>query len=134
MLATNSDMNGYDFTLTTTTGESASLTAKRKTIVYFFAPWCSVCHASIENLQAIYQKNGEIDVIAIGLDYLNTEEIDDFVASHQLTFPVAYGSEAVKKAYKVYGYPSYYILDQNNVITAKSIGYSSEIGLYLNSL
>ncbi len=73
-------------------------------------------------------------MIAIGLDYVKAEDIDQFVAQHQLTFPVAYGSEAVKQSYKISAYPSYYILDKDNIVVAKSIGYSTEFGLYLRTL
>ena len=53
---------------------------------------------------------------------------------HQLTFPVALGHEGVKKTFKIKGYPSYYVLDEQNTIVSRSMGYSSEIGLYLRLL
>lgn len=135
MLSTDTSMRKYDFTLTSTMGDTVSLTPnKKKTIVYFFAPWCTVCHASIENLQNIYQKNQEIEVIAVGLDFVEREEIEAFVSNHQLTFPVVYGNSEVKKAFQITAYPSYYVLDEQNTIIAKSMGYSTELGLYLRSL
>ncbi|WP_286235849.1 peroxiredoxin family protein [Thalassotalea sediminis] len=134
MLSTDTSMAAKEFTLPTTMGSDISLTPTKKTIIYFFAPWCSICHASIGNLQAIYEKNQNIDVIAVALDYMETNEVDDFMSRHQLTFPVAYGNEAVKKAYQVLGYPSYYIVNEQNTVIAKSMGYSTEIGLYFRSL
>ncbi|WP_206485776.1 TlpA disulfide reductase family protein [Thalassotalea sp. G2M2-11] len=134
MHASDTDIAEYGYQLPTTVGETVSLNVERKTVIYFFAPWCSICHASIENLQAIYQKNDHIDVIAVGLDFKHRSEVDDFVAQHQLTFPVAYGNEQIKHTYKISGYPSYYVVNENNIITAKSMGYSSEFGLYLRTL
>jgi len=134
MLTSDDDLNQYQFTLPTTTGSAISLTPSKKTIIYFFAPWCGICHSSIENLQNIYQKNGNIEVIAIGLDYMEEKEIKAFVAEHQLTFPVAFGSEKVKQAYKVHAYPSYYVISEENTVLAKSLGYSTEIGLLLRTL
>ena len=123
------------FILPTIHDELVDLKAtKAKTIVYFFAPWCEICHASIGNLQAIYEKNDEIDVIAVALDYGDKSDVLAFTAKHQLTFPVAYGDEKVKKSFKIQGYPSYYVLDEKNEIQAKSIGYSTEVGLLLRSL
>ena len=57
-----------------------------------------------------------------------------FTNNHQLTFPVALGNEQVKADFKVLGYPSYYVLDGQNTVIARSLGYTTEIGLYLRSL
>jgi len=114
---------------------SISLHGKGKiTILYFFAPWCQVCHASIDNLQAFYQKNEQLDVIAIALDFTSNEEVMKFTSKHQLTFPIALGNEAIKQVFEISGYPSYYVVSEENVIIAKSMGYSSELGLFLRAL
>lgn len=134
MLSTNTNLTAHEFVLTSTMGEQVSLTPKKRTILYFFAPWCTVCHASIENLQLTYQKNPNIDVIAVALDFIEQEEIVEFVSKHELTFPVVYGNEAVKKIYQITAYPSYYVVDEENTVVAKSMGYSTEIGLYFRSL
>ncbi len=116
-------------------GETVSLNAQGKTtILYFFAPWCQVCHASIANLQALYQKNEQLEVIAIAMDYTSNNEVTAFTRQHQLTFPIALGNEAIKQFFEISGYPSYYVLNEENVIIGKSMGYSSELGLYLRSL
>ncbi|KGJ93790.1 TlpA family protein disulfide reductase [Colwellia psychrerythraea] len=116
-------------------GETVSLNAQGKTtILYFFAPWCQVCHASIGNLQALYQKNEQLDVIAIAMDFTENKEVMAFTSQHQLTFPIALGNEAIKHIFEISGYPSYYVLNEENVIIGKSMGYSSELGLYLRSL
>ena len=116
-------------------GETVSLNSQGKnTILYFFAPWCQVCHMSIGNLQALYEKNEHLDVIAIALDYSSIDEVMDFTKQHQLTFPIALGNEEIKHAFLITGYPSYYVLGEENSIIGKSLGYSSELGLYLRSL
>ncbi|HCM48476.1 MAG TPA: TlpA family protein disulfide reductase [Colwellia sp.] len=116
-------------------GETISLNAQGKTtILYFFAPWCQVCHASIGNLQALFQKNEQLDVIAIAMDFTSSEEVMKFTSQHQLTFPIALGNEEIKQTFKISGYPSYYVLNEENMIISKSMGYSSELGLYLRSL
>lgn len=116
-------------------GENISLNAKGKTtILYFFAPWCQVCHASIGNLQALFQKNEQLDVIAIAMDFTDKKEVMAFTSQHQLTFPIALGNEGIKQTFEISGYPSYYVLNEDNVIIGKSMGYSSELGLYLRSL
>lgn len=134
MVDTDTRLPAQQLTLTTTVGETVSLTPSKKTVIYFFAPWCSICHVSIDNLQAIYQKNEDINVIAVALDYVDNAEVNQFVSKHQLTFPVAYGNEEVKRLYKISGYPSYYVVDEQNTVIGKSMGYSTELGLYLRTL
>ena len=121
--------------LPTLMADNITLAATGKTtVIYFFAPWCSVCHISIENLQQQFLNNQNIDVIAVALDYQNIEEVAQFSKQHQLTFPIALGNSKIKADFKVKGYPSYYVLDKNNIIVAKSLGYSTELGLYLRTL
>ncbi len=135
MLSTSEEVTPAQHQLATLNKTSLNLHAEgEKTIIYFFAPWCQICHLSISNLQNIYQKNPELKVIAVALDYVNTEEVEKFTKRHQLTFPVALGNETVKADFKVQGYPSYYVLNEENTIISRSLGYSSEIGLYLRSL
>ncbi len=116
-------------------GETISLVSQGKTtVIYFFAPWCQVCHVSIDNLQALYEKNAHLEVIAVALDYTSIDEVTNFTKQHQLTFPIAFGNEAIKQAFSISGYPSYYVISEKNIIISKSMGYSSELGLYLRSL
>ena len=116
-------------------GETVSLNSQgKKTIVYFFAPWCQICHLSIGNLQALYEKNDHLDVIAVAMDYNHVDEVMDFTKQHQLTFPIALGNEEIKQAFLISAYPSYYVISEENSIIGKSMGYSSELGLYLRSL
>ena len=127
---------GLSFTsVPTTLGETVSLNSQGKTtIIYFFAPWCPICHASISNLQSRFEKNENIDVIAVVLDYTDLDEVLAFTNEHQLTFPVALGTEEIKQAFSISAYPSYYVIDENNEVVASSMGYSTELGLYLRSL
>jgi len=121
--------------LPTIVGDTVSLQSQGKTtVVYFFAPWCQICHLSIENLQTVYDKNEMLDVVAVALDYNNINEVEEFTKQHQLTFPIALGNELIKKSLSVSAYPSYYVINEKNIIIAKSLGYSSELGLYLRSL
>lgn len=116
-------------------GETVSLNSRgKKTIIYFFAPWCKICHVSISNLQSLYEKNSNIDVIAVALDYRKLSEVSDFSKDKKLTFPIALGNEEIKNAFLITAYPSYYVIDEENTVIGKSLGYSSELGLYLRSL
>lgn len=135
MLSTDESVQQLSMQLPTLSGDSLTLAAKNKTTVfYFFAPWCEICHLSIGNLQSVYEKNDNIDVVAIALDFTSKEEVQRFISRHKLTFPIALGNDQVKEQFKIPGYPSYYVVDADNMITNKSMGYSTEVGLYLRSL
>ena len=116
-------------------GETVSLNSQGKTtVLYFFAPWCQICHLSISNLQALYEKNEQIEVVAVAMDYTGVDEVMEFTKQHQLTFPIALGNEEIKHAFSISAFPSYYVVNKENTIIGKSMGYSSELGLYLRSL
>mgnify|MGYP003387465299 FL=1 len=89
---------------------------------------------SIGNLQSLYESNDNIDVVAVVLDYMDVEQVMGFTKQHQLTFPIALGNEEIKHAFAISAFPSYYVISEENTIVGKSMGYSSELGLYLRSL
>jgi hypothetical protein len=93
-----------------------------------------ICHASIGNLQIRYQQDPSLNVIAVALDFTDTNEVLAFTKQHQLTFPIALGNEEIKQSFEITGYPSYYVISEENMIVSKSLGYSSELGLYFRSL
>jgi thiol-disulfide isomerase/thioredoxin len=135
MLSTGDGLAKQNIYLKTLDNKTIELSHNKKTtVIYFFAPWCQICHMSISNLQSIYEKNDQINVIAIALDYVDNKEVIEFSSQHQLTFPIALGTEQIKTQFKIKGYPSYYVIDEENTIIAKSMGYSSEIGLLLRTL
>jgi len=139
MLSTDLDLSAakvHSFdNVPTLMGETVSLNSQGKTtVLYFFAPWCQICHMSIGNLQALYEKNEHLDVVAVALDYTSIDEVMDFTKQHQLTFPIALGNEEIKHTYSISAFPSYYVINENNTVVDKSMGYTSELGLYLRSL
>lgn len=139
MLSTDVELttsNNQSFTqVPTLMGETVSLNSQGKTtVLYFFAPWCQICHLSIGNLQALYEKNEHLEVVAVAMDYTSIDEVMEFTKQHQLTFSIALGNEEIKHAFSISGFPSYYVISKENTIIGKSMGYSSELGLYLRSL
>jgi len=106
------------------------------TLIYFFAPWCKICHLSIGNLNILRDQIGEerINILVVALDWKNTAEIEDYVAEHDLNFPVLLGDLSWQEQYKVKGFPSYYIVDNNGTVLSKSMGYSSSVGMIARAL
>ncbi len=107
----------------------------KNTVVYFFAPWCQVCHVSIGNLENLYQdKQDDINVVAIALSYESSNEVKEFVADKDLSFPVLLGTNELMSQYQVNAFPSYYVFNEQGAITGKSQGYSTELGLRVRAM
>ena len=109
--------------------ETAKLS--KRTLVYFFAPWCKICHFSIGNLNIIRSQidEDELSIIIVALDWKSKAEIEEYMAEHELDFPVLLGDQQWQQQYKIQGFPSYYVLNQQGEILSRSMGYSTSIGM-----
>ena len=101
------------------------------TLIYFFAPWCKVCHLSIGNVEKLrhLRTAAELSIFLIAIDWQNLEELKQFVAKHSLTIPVLLGTSDVAQQYRIKGFPTYYILDAEGKIKQRSMGYTTELEL-----
>ncbi|PKL38947.1 MAG: TlpA family protein disulfide reductase [Spirochaetae bacterium HGW-Spirochaetae-1] len=133
MLSTDSP--APPFTLTTLEGESLTLESLKgkKTVLYFFAPWCTVCRFSSKNIASIRKATDprKINVVAVALSYDSADEIRKFSRDHDLTVPILLGTEDTGRDYHVNAFPSIYILDREGRIRSHLVGYSTEAGIRL---
>lgn len=80
------------------------------------------------NLQSAMD-DGDINAVAVALDYQSEQQVQDFVADLSLSMPILLGSAQTAKQYKISAFPTYYVIDESLRITARSMGYSSELGI-----
>jgi peroxiredoxin len=107
----------------------------RPAVLYFFAPWCGVCAASSPQLRWFDRWRGdEIQVVLIGLDWRNTNELRAYATRHRLQMPVLVGDAATGAAYRIRGYPTYYVIDAQGRIARRDFGFTSAPGLWLRTL
>ncbi|MCX7555044.1 TlpA disulfide reductase family protein [Marinicella sp. S1101] len=122
-----------DFRLIALDGTSHQLSdyQGRAVLVYFFAPWCTVCRLSADNLNDLRatRTEDELIVLMVALSYENRAEVETFVADLDLTVPVLLGNEAQMQAYRIVGFPTYYVIDEAGKLASKSMGYSTELGM-----
>lgn len=104
----------------------------KQTLVYFFAPWCSVCAVSIGNLEGM--ESEDLRVVRIALDYASVEAVQAFVDDNEVAGEVLLGTADYKQTFSIPGYPTYYLLDEQNTVVARSFGYSTALGLRLQAL
>lgn len=99
----------------------------KKTLIYFFAPWCTVCKFSINNLDIV--DKDAFNIIRVALDYQSLEEIQAFTQDNGVEGVVLLGGPPHKRRFNISGYPTYYILDENLQVVKRDMGYSTSLGL-----
>ncbi len=110
----------------------------------FFAHWCGPCIASFPDMKKLYEdlkpKGFEIVQITTYYGYYKREntakrdmprdveygKMGEFIAEHQLPWPVAYGERTNFEAYGITGIPHVTLLDRKGVVREIKIGYSPE--------
>jgi len=98
-------------------------------VVYFFAPWCSVCRRSIGNLEELVN-NGELPwARAVALDYENLDEVRAFIRETDVHLPVLLGGPQTMRDWQIQAFPTYFVIDGDGQIVSRSVGYSTKIGL-----
>lgn len=102
----------------------------QRVVVYFFAPWCTICALSIHNLVDVAaQRDPELIVLALGVDYQHPDEIWEFVDEHDMQMPVLLGTNQQLQDWQIKAYPTYYVLNEAGQIISRSVGYSTEVGI-----
>ncbi|MFV0544252.1 MAG: peroxiredoxin family protein [Marinicella pacifica] len=126
-----------DFTLTSLNGETHRLSdyRGRQVLVYFFAPWCHICRASAPNLNDLRaaRSEEELMIFMIAQSYESIAAVEDFVADLNLKVPVLIGHRQQMDDYQIKGFPSYYVVNEDGELAARSIGYSTELGMRLRT-
>ena len=123
-----------ELTLVSLEGEVQRLSGdpERSTLLYFFAPWCSVCRLSMGNLETL--DDTKVRVVAIALDYANQTEVEQFLQDIDVQVPTYLGTNELKERFAIKAYPSYYVLDEHFEIQGRTVGYSTTLGLWLRTL
>ena len=101
----------------------------KPTLVHFWATWCAVCKLEQDS---IVDLSKDYNVITIAMQSGSDQEIKDFMAEHKLDFQVINDkSGELVNRYGVVAVPASFVVDSNNQITSKEVGYTTEWGLRL---
>ncbi len=102
-------------------------------VVYFFAPWCTICKHSIGNLDQQLQDGSIAWATAVALDFADEKEVAEFVAGTEITLPVLLGSRQTAADWNIQAFPTYFVIDAKGNIHSRSVGYSTSLGLKLRT-
>jgi len=135
MLETGNQNPAPSFSLVNMQGDLVKFDPKmqtKKTLIYFFAPWCAVCHASIGNIESIKKSvKDQINFLIIALDWKNKQQVEVFLAQHELTIPVLLGTQSTLNKFQIKGFPSYYVINDSGHLISRDLGYTTELGMRL---
>ena len=98
-------------------------------VVYFFAPWCFYCRASIDNLDEMVSSGKLSWARAVALEYESLADVREFISETGVDLPVLLGSSQTTRDWQVRGFPTYFVIDGDGKIVSRSVGYSTKIGL-----
>ena len=99
------------------------------TLVYAFAPWCSICKVSMPGLDMAL--DDQTQLIAIAMDWQDKSEVAEMVESIDFQHPVVLDHNALRESLRIDGYPSYYLVDANGQIRFADRGLTTPVGLWL---
>jgi thiol-disulfide isomerase/thioredoxin len=112
-------------------GIRSAITSGEASVVYFFAPWCFYCRASIGNLDELVADGRVAWGVVIALDYSNASEVQEFIDKTGVSLPVLMGNPATASDWSVAAFPTYYVIDAEGRISSRSVGYSTKLGMWL---
>lgn len=112
-------------------GPQSATGAGQAGVVYFFAPWCGVCRASIGNLDDLVADGRVAWATVVALDYADEAEVAAFIERTGVTLPVLMGDRATAADWSIRGFPTYYVIDADGRIHSRSVGYSTTVGMWL---
>lgn len=106
------------------------------TLVYFFAPWCRVCAASSGNINWLRKIRGDNDlrIVLVALDWKTPDEVREYVQRHEIAVPVVLGDSQVARDWNIYAFPTYYMIDSEQRVVRRDLGYTTMAGLWLRSV
>ncbi|HEX2691923.1 MAG TPA: redoxin domain-containing protein [Kofleriaceae bacterium] len=99
------------------------------TLVVFFAPWCSVCKATAQNVRWAAGLAGGARVVSIASNYGDAAAVRAYTQEHALPSPVLLDDGSAATAFHVSAFPTFFFLDARGRVDGSTVGYTTTLGL-----
>ncbi len=116
-----------DFTLTGIDGMDYTLSAQKGTVVLvdFWATWCPPCLKEIPHLKDLYEQYKDQGFAVWGVSLGDEEgKLNAFVDEYAIGYPILLGTQNIGQQYGVQGIPTTLLIDKQNRIAFKHVGFS----------
>lgn len=92
--------------------------AKKPMLVQAWFYECPFCWREAPEIVKLSEQFGDrIDFVALSPDPVSTEEqVQEFIDTNQITYPVGYGAQATLNGFEVRGYPSLWLVGPDGTI------------------
>lgn len=115
-----------DFTLSSTTGKTVSLSDYRgkRVMVNFWGTWCPPCRAEMPDMEKFYQEN-DVEILAVNLTPTesNVSDVTDFIDEFGLSFQVLLDEElTVSSRYGIQPVPTSFMVDSKGIVQYVALG------------
>ncbi|MDH3325267.1 MAG: protein disulfide oxidoreductase [Gammaproteobacteria bacterium] len=103
--------------------------SSKPVLVHFWATWCKVCKLEQGSINSLSQ---DYNVITLASQSGSFSEVKKFQIDNDLKFPIIVDQNgSLAKQWGVVGFPSSFVVDENNEIRFVEVGFTTEIGLKL---
>jgi thiol-disulfide isomerase/thioredoxin len=98
-------------------------------IVNFWATWCPPCRAEIPDLVALQNKyRDRLVIIGVSQDEGSVEVVKQFVAAHQMNYPVVMMTPEIDQAFPgIRALPTSFILDRESRVVQRHVGLLNQV-------
>lgn len=108
-------------------------------ILDFWYKDCFPCIEAIPSLNLLRSKYAVEDLLILGINPIDNpekskEKLDRFIENNEMNYPSIFTDRQVPNDYKVFAYPTFYILDKERKVLYSKIGHSEKNESEIDSL
>lgn len=121
-----------DFQLQTADGELAPLVDPEadRTVVFVWAPWCSVCSAESGTVEWARSMLGDdVAVRSVVFDVEGPAHARESADEKGLQGPVLLGDRRFQQTFQIDAFPTFYVLSKEGRVLSSTKGYTTTVGL-----